>query len=177
MRSSNGKTTKRNGEINQMAKKYRYFMSGMFFPTDGEEYEINIPSPFWYDSEDEAMGDGCFGYHFIWDREISEPIVVIFAREEFELAEEKGKRYLNQWAEGKIVKTYSFDEFKKEGGYIRMLKPECKGLGFIDGDTDFLDTNKTFTDVFPNMQKQKMYYIDNEAYYIEEINSEEKRER
>lgn len=27
-------------------KKYRYFMSGMFFPTDNEEYEINIPSPF-----------------------------------------------------------------------------------------------------------------------------------
>ena len=38
-----------------MAKKYRYFMSGMFEPTDGEMYEINIPSPHVYDSETEAL--------------------------------------------------------------------------------------------------------------------------
>lgn len=41
--------------------------------------------------------------------------------------------------------------------------------GFIDGNTDFLDIDKTFRDVYPNMQKQKLYYIDNEAYYAEKI--------
>ena len=49
-----------------------------------------------------------------------------------------------------------------------MLKPEVEGSGFINGETDFLDTNETFKDVFPNMEWYKTYYIDNEAYYIKE---------
>ncbi len=50
-----------------------------------------------------------------------------------------------------------------------MLKPECKGLGFVDAETDYIDTNKTFKDVFPNAKKQKMYYVDSNAYSIETI--------
>lgn len=47
-----------------------------------------------------------------------------------------------------------------------MLKPECKGRGFIDGNTDFVPTEKTFADIFPDIQPQELYYIDNEAYWI-----------
>lgn len=50
-----------------------------------------------------------------------------------------------------------------------MLKPECKGRGFIDGNTDFVPTEKTFADIFPDIQPQKLYYIDNEAYWIGEV--------
>lgn len=150
-------------------KKYRYFMNGMFFPTDNEEYEINIPSPFLHDSENEAMVDGQFGYRFILLDDAIGPQIVVFERESFNFGKENDKKYVNQWVEDQVIKSYTFEEFKEAGGYIRMLKPEMKGIGFIDANTDFLDTDKTFRDVYPNMQKQKLYYIDNEAYYIEEV--------
>lgn len=149
--------------------KYRYFMGGMFFPTDGEEYEINIPSPLLHESEAEAMKDQCFGYRFIQIDGQSEPVIAVFEKEKWcGGVDEKGK-YIKSWVEGNVEKIYSFDEFKKAGGYIRMLKPDLKGKGFIDGNTDFLDTDKTFKDVFPNIEKNKLYYIDNESYYIGEI--------
>lgn len=31
--------------------KYKYFMNGMIDGTDGKTYEIEVPSPFLYDSE------------------------------------------------------------------------------------------------------------------------------
>ena len=149
--------------------KYRYFMSGMFFPTDNEEYEINIPSPFLHDSEDEAMADSQFGYRFLLLDDVVGPQIVIFEREKYNFGKENDKKYINQWVEGSAIKSYTFEEFKEVGGYIRMLKPEIKGTGYIDASTDFLDTDKSFRDVYPNMQKQKLYYIDNEAYYIEKV--------
>lgn len=152
-----------------MKSKYRYYMSGMFYPTDGEEYEINIPSPFSYETEGEAKRDGNFGYRFILLDETKGPEIIVYENEKSEVLEENGKKYLKTWVEGNVIKTYSFEEFKEAGGYIRMLKPELKGRGFIDGNTDFVDTDKSFKDVFPNMQKQKLYYIDDEAYFIEKI--------
>lgn len=152
-----------------MKKKYRYIMGGMFYPTDGEEYEINIPSHLLYGSEDDAMKDGSFGYRFILLDDANGPEIVVFERENFKLIEDGDEKCLKQWVEGSVIKTYTFEEFRNAGGYIRMLKPELKGCGFIDDETDFLDTDKTFKDVFPNMEKQKLYYIDNEVYYIEEI--------
>lgn len=150
--------------------KYRYFMSGMFYPTDGNEYEINIPSPVIHDSKEEAMADGNFGYRFIQIDRADGPIIVIFENENFKVTtDEKGQSCLEQWVGGKIVGTYTFEQFKKSGGYIRMLKPECKGRGFIDGNTDFVPTEKTFVDIFPDIQPQKLYYIDNEAYWIGEL--------
>ena len=141
----------------------------MFFPTDGEEYKINIPSPFLHNSKDEAMSDGSLGYRFILVDDAIGPQIAVFRNEKFEAATDNGKKYLKQWVEGDIIALYTFEDFKKMNGYIRMLKPERKNSGFIDGDVDFLDTDKTFNDVFPNMQKLKLYYIDNEAYYIEEV--------
>lgn len=152
-----------------MYTKYRYFMCGMFCPTDGEEYEINIPSPFLHDTKDDAMKDGNFGYRFALLNESKGPEIIIYEKENFKVIEDKDDKYLKQWVEGNVLKTYTFEEFRKEKGYIRILKQELKGSGYIDGNTDFLDTDKTFKDVFPNMQKQKLYYIDNEAYYIEKI--------
>lgn len=152
-----------------MKKKYRYFMCGMFFPTDGEEYEINIPSPFLYDSKNEAMKDESFGYRFCWLDDAIGPEIIVYEKENFEVIEDGDKKFLKQWVEGNVLKTYSFEDFKKENGFIRMLKPELKGSGYIDSNTDFLDTDKTFREIFPNMQKLKLYYIDSEAYYIEEI--------
>lgn len=152
-----------------MAKKYRYVMYGMFVPTDGEEYEINIPSPFLHNTESEAMKDGEFGCRFMWFDKEQAPGIVIFEKENFKVVEDEDRRCLEHWLEGDVIKTYTFEEFKEAGGYIRMLKPELKGCGFIDCNTDFLDTDKTFKDVFPDMQKNKLYYIDNEAYSVDEI--------
>ena len=40
-----------------MQKRYQYCMSGMFAATDQNHYEINIPSPHTYETEEEAMAD------------------------------------------------------------------------------------------------------------------------
>jgi hypothetical protein len=37
-----------------------------------------------------------------------------------------------------------------------------------------LDTDKTFADIFPNMEHLKLYYIDNLAYSIDEITEGDK---
>lgn len=149
--------------------KYRYWMIGMFCPTDGEDYEINVPSPFLHDSEKEAMADEQWGYRFVLLNETIGPQLLVFERERFEVEIENGRKYLRDWVEGQIIKSYTFEEFTEAGGYIRLLKPGIRGTGFIDADTDFLDTDRTFRDVFPNMQKQKLYYIDDEAYRIEKV--------
>lgn len=149
--------------------KYRYLMIGMFCPTDGEDYEINVPSPFLHDSKEEAMADEQFGYRFVLLNETIGPQLLVFERERFEVETENGRKYLRDLVEGQVIKSYTFEEFKEAGGYIRLLKPGIRGTGFIDSDTDFLDTDRTFRDVFPNMQKQKLYYIDDEAYRIEKL--------
>jgi len=144
-------------------------MIGMFCPTDGEDYEINVPSPFLHNSEEEAMADEQWGYRFVLLDNTIGPQLLVFERERFEVETENGRKYLRDLVEGQIIKSYTFEEFTEAGGYIRLLKPGIRGTGFIDADTDFLDTDRTFRDVFPNMQKQKLYYIDAEAYRIEQV--------
>ena len=61
-----------------------------------------------------------------------------------------------------------FAGFKKNGGYIRQLKQEAKGKFIID-DSDFVETDKTFADVFPNIEQGKLYYVDDESYSVEEV--------
>ena len=150
-------------------KKYRYFMCGMFTPTDKEEYLIEIPSPFLRDSKDEAMKDEAFGYRFLLLAGEKEPEIVIFEREDFKVSGAGDNKHLSTWVEGNVVGSYTFDQFKEAGGIVQMLKPELKGCGALNAATDFVDTDKTFLDMFPNMQKQKLYYIDSEAYYIDEV--------
>ena len=70
--------------------------------------------------------------------------------------------------------TYDFDEFTKAGGYIRLLNPELGDDVCIIEDSDFLDTDKTFADIFPNMEYLKLYYIDNLAYSIDKITEGDK---
>lgn len=146
-------------------------MSGMFEATDGEMYEINVPSPRLHISENEAMQDDRFGYRFILLDEKEGPIIAVYENEKFKLDDDK--KHLSIWTEGDVIGTYTFEEFVAANGYMRMLKPEKKSSSFIDGDTDFLNTDKTFRDVFPNMKKGKTYYIDSEAYYIEKIEDEQ----
>ena len=149
--------------------QYQYIMSGIFSGTDGEVYEINVPSFYMYNTKAEAMYDGRLGYRFILTSEKIGPELCVFEKEDFKVVNEDNQKHLETWVSGKCLKLYNFDEFKKAGGSIRMLKPEFKEAGYIDGNTDFIDINKTFKDIFPNMQKIKFYYIDNCAYYIKEI--------
>ena len=48
-----------------MQKRYQYCMSGMFAATDQNHYEMNIPSPHTYQTGEEAMAVGAFGYRFV----------------------------------------------------------------------------------------------------------------
>ncbi len=52
--------------------------------------------------------------------------------------------------------------------HIRQLKPNSREKIVID-ESDFVNTDKTFADIFPNMVKHKLYYIDDEAYKISKI--------
>lgn len=66
-----------------------------------------------------------------------------------------------------IIGVYTFEEFKKNGRYIRQLKPSSRGK-YVTDESDFVDTDKSFADVFPNLEQGKLYYVDDEAYYIQE---------
>lgn len=149
--------------------KYQYIMSGIFSGTDGEEYEINISSPYIRNTEIEAMCDGHLAYRFILIDEKVGPELCVFEGEDFSVANEDDQKYLKIWVKGNCLEKYDFDEFRKIGGTIRMLKPELKMAAYINGNTDYVNTNRTFKDIFPNMQKMKPYYIDNCAYDIKEI--------
>ena len=65
----------------------------------------------------------------------------------------------------KILAAYTFEKPKKNGGYIRQLKPGSGGKYVID-KSNFVDTDKSFADAFPNMEWGKLYYVDDEAYFI-----------
>lgn len=140
--------------------KYRYFMCGMFDGTDGNRYIIRIPSPFVRDSESEAMKDEAFGYRFL-TIDSAEPLLVVFAKEHIE-AVNNGKMQVRCWVGKHVVGEYTFENFKKNGGYIRQLKPSSRGK-YVTDESDFVETDKTFADILPNIKKHKLYYIDDEA--------------
>lgn len=149
--------------------KYQYIMSGIFFGTDGEEYEINIPFPYVRNTEVQAMCDGRSAYRFILFDEETGPELCIFEGEDFKVIDKDNQKYLKIWPKGNCLRSYNFNEFQKIGGTIRMLKPKLKMEAYINGNTDYINTDKTFKDIFPNMQKAKLYYIDSCAYNIKEI--------
>ena len=96
-----------------MQKRYQYCMSGMFAATDQNHYEINIPSPHTYETEEEAMADGAFGYRFVLLPGGKGPQVVIFEGSGFRLVCDGKENYIKDWVEGDIVGIYDFDEFTK----------------------------------------------------------------
>ena len=141
-------------------------MCGMFDGTDGNRYNICIPSPFVRDSKAEAMKDENFAYRF-WTTDSTEPMLVAFANEHFESIN-NGKMQLKCWVDKDVVGTYTFEEFKENGGYIRQLKPSSRGK-YVTDESDFVDVEKSFADVFPNMEQGKLYYVDDESYSVEEV--------
>lgn len=146
-------------------EKYRYYMCGMFSGTDGNRYDICIPSPFVRDSKSEAMKDADFAYRF-WAIDSAEPMLIAFANEHFEPMN-NGKMQLRCWVDKRIIGTYTFEEFKKNGGYIRQLKPSSRGK-YVTDESDFVDVDKSFAEVFPYIEKGKLYYIDDESFFVAE---------
>ena len=146
-------------------KKYRYYMCGMFSGTDGNRYDICIPSPFVRNSKSEAMKDADFAYRF-WAIDSAEPMLIAFANEHFEPMN-NGKMQLRCWVDKHIIGTYTFEEFKKNDGYIRQLKPSSRGT-YVTDESDFVDVDKSFAEVFPYIEKGKLYYIDDESYFVAE---------
>ena len=80
-----------------MQKRYQYCMSGMFAATDQNHYEINIPSPHTYETEEEAMADGAFGYRFVLLPGGKGPQVVIFEGSGFRLVCDGKENYIKDW--------------------------------------------------------------------------------
>jgi hypothetical protein len=144
-------------------------MFGMFTGTDGNKYSICIHSPFVRDSKAEAMKDENFAYRF-WAIDSAEPLLVVFAKEHIEPVS-NGKMQVRCWVDKNIVGTYTFEEFKNNGGYIRQLKSSSMRK-YVTNESDFVDTDKSFADVFPNVEQGKLYYVDGEAYYIREITND-----
>lgn len=99
-------------------EKYRYYMYGMFDGTDGNRYAICIPSPFVRNSKGEAMKDENLTYRFCTIDSV-EPMLVAFANEHFEPIN-NGKMQVKCWVNKDVVGTYTFEKFKKNGGYIRQ---------------------------------------------------------
>lgn len=93
-------------------KKYRYFMFGMFTGTDGNRYDICIPSPFVRNSKGEAMKDENFAYRF-WTTDSTGPMLVAFANEHFKPMN-NGKMQLKCWVDKDVVGSYTFKEFKNQ---------------------------------------------------------------
>lgn len=81
-----------------MQKRYQYCMSGMFAATDQNHYEINIPSPHTYETEEEAMADGAFGYRFVLLPGGKGPQVVIFEGSGFRMVCDGKENFKNHRA-------------------------------------------------------------------------------
>lgn len=151
---------------------YRYFMNGMFWGDNKRSYEIEIPAPNIYGTKDEAMKDSLLAYRFV--SVDGEPVIAVYSRENhrMETQEEAGKRMpaMLTWVEGTPVAMYTYKDFIAKGGSIRILKAEKEGSFHIDAAEDFEATDETFKDIFPESEKwTKPEYIDNEAYYIAEV--------
>lgn len=78
-----------------------------------------------------------------------------------------GKMQLKCWVDKHIIGTYTFEEFKKNDGYIRQLKPSSREK-YVTDESDFVDVDKSFSEVFPYIEKGKLYYIDDESYFVAE---------
>lgn len=152
-----------------MKKRYQYYAYSIFDATDGNRYEIAIPSPNTYETKEEAMADKVLGYRFVLLPDAKGPQVVIFKKYGSTFVKDEKEKYvIKDWVGGYVFEIYDFDEFTKAGGYIRLFNSELKNITIIE-DSDFLETDKTFADIFPNMEYLKLDYIDDQSYSINEI--------
>lgn len=147
-------------------KKYRYYICGMFTGTDGNRYNICIPSPFVRSSKGETMKNENFACRF-WTIDSAGPMLIAFANEHFEPVN-NSKMQLKCCVDKNVVGAYTFEEFKKNGGYIRQLKPSSKGKYVVE-ESDSVDTKKSFADVMLNVEQVKLYYLDRGVYFIGKV--------
>ena len=96
-------------------------MSGMFAATDQNHYEINIPSPHTYETEEEAMADGAFGYRFVLLPGGKGPQVVIFEGSGFRLVCDGKENYIKD--ENNDYITLPNKTYKQVS--INKMKLEC----------------------------------------------------
>lgn len=160
-------------------KKFRYHNVAIFLGIDDEEYQIDIPSPFLCDTKEDAKKSEDLTPRFLRITGVpilEEPLLVLYDKpEDVEKGTTKeGKDCLFIRTQGEIIKTYTYEEFKMAGGTLKMLKPECKG-NIMTYEDDYIETSKTFAQCFPNMQTNKTYYVDSEAYWIEEIEEDDEK--
>lgn len=111
------------------------------------------------------MKDADFAYRF-GAIDSAEPVLIAFANEHFEPMN-NGKMQLRCCVDKHIIGTYTFEEFKKNDGYIRQLKPSSRGK-YVTDESDFVDVDKSFAEVFPYIEKGKLYYIDDKSYFVAE---------
>lgn len=93
--------------------------------------------------------------------------LIAFANEHFEPVN-NSKMQLKCCVDKNVVGAYTFEEFKKNGGYIRQLKPSSKGKYVVE-ESDSVDTKKSFADVMPNVEQGKLYYLDRGVYFIGKV--------
>ena len=127
-------------------------MKGMIFAPDGKKYEIVIPSPYAKESKKEAIKDGDFGYRFIWNEVIKEPVIAIFERDDF-----------CEITECRLLKIYKYQDFVKHGGTVKLL--EHKGHNVMG-----------FKEIFPYMKKGDLNYISKEAFWFNTVAKEDEDE-
>ena len=136
---------------------YRYTACGLF-NSKGRTHYIEIPSPYEYDSEEEAGRDDRLYYQFqiAGDKPciyIYEEAVVVFRHGEVHEIPPKHPLFI-----------YDYDAFKAAGGKMTILKEECEGLPHI-GPGDFDECNTDFSELFPDIGDSREC-IDHNAWYI-----------
>lgn len=122
--------------------KYRYLMYGTIRATDGNQYGICIPSPFIYDSAEEAARNDSRLRCFFWltDRLYGPDLVI----------------YRPNGTTSEIVAIYSFGKFFSAGGYIRELQED--NHPFLDL-SDCTNTDKSFDAIFLHMKGGREYHV------------------
>lgn len=73
---------------------------------------------------------------------------------------------------GEVVKQYTYEEFLAKNGKLKIKQLTPKGNFVIGGEFDYIPTQKTFCEIFPNIEKDKLYYVEDDSFYVEEQETE-----
>ncbi len=138
---------------------YRYVVNGgisaEIAPNKREWYFIDIPSPNVYEKKQDIYKDENFAYRFIYDNELQEPVILCFEKE----ITHKRNYGLEVQVQGDIIHKYTFNEWIKVGG--KIYKENFEEIKIT-----------SFKDIYPMMEKNHLYYFDNEAYIIQQIDAD-----